>query len=149
MRAIPGGLFLLLVCADMGMKQYIEDTYELQREQKTVFGNVVLRKVYNRGFLLNTLEDRQTLVKAVSAAAGAGVAAYDVWLFTGKGRRLRKLGMVFLSAGAFSNIYDRLIRGRVIDYIGVKCGNRFLSKVTANLADVYAVIGAVITGLSY
>lgn len=149
MKILPGGLFLLLVCGDMGAKRYIEDTYELQEERKTVLGKVVLRKVYNRGFLLNTFERRPVLVKAVSAAAGIGVAAYDVWLFGRKGRRVRKLGMVFLSAGAFSNIYDRLVRGKVIDYIGVKCRSRFLSDMTANLADIYAVIGAVITGLSF
>lgn len=149
MRALPGGLFLLLVCSDMGTKQYIEDTYGPGEERETILGKVVLRKVYNRGFLLNSLEQYPAVVKTASALAGAGTAAYDVWLFTRKGRCLRKLGMVFLSAGAFSNIYDRLIRGKVIDYIGVRCRNKFLSRLTANLADFYVAVGALITGISF
>lgn len=149
MRALPGGLFLLLVCGDMGAKQYIEDTYEPEEERETVLGNIVLRKVYNKGFLLNTLEQKPAVVKAVSVVVGAGIAAYDAWLFTRKGRKLRKIGMVFLSAGAFSNVYDRIVRGKVIDYIGVKCRSKFFSKVTANLADIYVVLGALITGTSF
>ena len=56
--------------------------------------------------------------------------------------------MVFLSAGAASNIYDRLERGKVIDYIGVKSRNKFLSRLTANLADMYVALGAVLIGFT-
>ena len=52
--------------------------------------------------------------------------------------------MVFVTAGAVSNIYDRLARGKVIDYFGVKSKSRFLSDLTANLADIYVTVGAVI-----
>ena len=56
--------------------------------------------------------------------------------------------MVLLTAGAISNTYDRLIRGKVIDYIGIQWENSKLRRITANLADVYVVIGAVIVSVS-
>ena len=84
----------------------------------------------------------------MSVSSGAGIILYDIWLFIRKGRLLKKLGMVFLSAGAASNIYDRLERGKVIDYIGVKSRNKFLSRLTANLADMYVALGAVFIGFT-
>ena len=70
------------------------------------------------------------------------IAIYDYQLFTKRGKLREKLGMTILSAGAFSNIFDRLVRGYVVDYFGIK--NSKLSKITANLADVYILIGSLI-----
>lgn len=147
MLTVMSGLFLILVCLDMGIKQYIEDMYKEREERETIIDKIVFRKVYNKGFLLNALQDHPRLVKGVSAGVGAGVILYDLWLFIRKGRFFKKLGMVFLSAGAFSNVYDRLIRGKVIDYIGVQSKHQFLSRVTANLADAYVMIGAILAGI--
>lgn len=144
MKKRLAGLFLLLVCSDMGAKQYIEDTFKPGEERATIFGKLVFRKVYNKGFMMNTLEKYPELVKGASAATGLLVAGYDGWLLAHKGRRIKKLGMTFLSAGAFSNIYDRLIRGKVIDYIGVDSEKKKVSKVTVNLADLYIFIGALL-----
>ena len=73
---------------------------------------------------------------------------YDIYLFLRRGKWIHKLGMVFLSAGACSNIYDRLIREKVIDYIGVKSKCKFLSRLTANFADIYVAVGGVFTVLA-
>lgn len=145
---IAGALLVGLICVDMGIKQYIEDTFDENEERETILDRVVLRKVYNKGFLLNTLDKRPEIVKGCSAAVGIGIILYDSWLFLRKGRWLQKLGMVFLTAGAFSNVYDRLVRGKVIDYIGIQWKNSRLAKVTANLADVYVMIGALICAVT-
>ena len=44
-------------------------------------------------------------------------------------------------------VYDRVIRGKVIDYIGFRSKYKFLSRITANLADFYVVIGGVLAAL--
>ncbi len=129
------GLFILLVSLDMGAKQYIDDTFATGEEKPIGLGPVVLRKEYNHGYLMNFLHDYPQAVKAGSAAAAVILALYDGKLLLEKGRPLHKLGMTFLSAGAFSNIYDRLFRDALIDYIGI-------SNVTANLADVYILFGS-------
>ncbi len=131
------GLFVLLVCADMGAKQYIDDTFDEGEEKPIGLGPVVLRKEYNYGYLLNFLHQYPEAVKAGSAAAAVVLALYDGKVLLEKGRPLHKLGMTFLSAGAFSNIYDRLVREKLVDYIGI-------SGLTANLADFYIVSGAVL-----
>ena len=55
------GLFLVLVCGDMGVKQYIEDSFQEKEERETLIPSVVLRKVYNRGFLLDALDQDMAL----------------------------------------------------------------------------------------
>lgn len=147
MLAPFGGMLVVFLCVDMGIKQYIEDTFDRQEERKCIVPKIVLRKVYNRGFLLSTLEKYPKIVRGVSAVTGVVILFYDFLLFLKKGKWLEKTGMVFLTAGAASNIYDRLVRKKVIDYIGFRSKNKFLSSLTANLADFYIVIGAVLIGI--
>lgn len=147
MLAAFGGMLVVLLCVDMGIKQYIEDTFDRREERKCIVPGIVLRKVYNRGFLLSTLEKYPKIVQGASAATGVVILFYDLLLFLKKGKWLEKTGMIFLAAGAASNIYDRLVRKKVIDYIGFQSKNKFLSSLTANLADFYIVIGAVLVGI--
>lgn len=143
-----GEWFLVLLGIDLLAKQYVEETM-LEGEEREIPGKkLILRKVYNRGFLLNTLEEHPDIVKAVSLAAGAGFLLYDGYLFTWKGNRLEKLGVILAGAGGASNLADRLFRGRVVDYIGVESRSSFLSRLTANLGDLYLFIGAVIVMVS-
>ena len=147
MLAAFGGMLVVFLCVDMGIKQYIEDTFDRREERKCIVPGLVLRKVYNRGFLLSTLEKYAKIVQGASAVTGVVILFYDLLLFLKKGKWLEKTGMIFLTAGAASNIYDRLVRKKVIDYIGFQSKNKFLSSLTANLADFYVIIGAVLVGI--
>ena len=147
MLAAFGGMLVVFLCVDMGIKQYIEDTFDRREERKCIVPGLVLRKVYNRGFLLSTLEKYPKIVQVASAVTGVVILFYDLLLFLKKGKWLEKTGMIFLTAGAASNIYDRLVRKKVIDYIGFQSKNKFLSSLTANLADFYVIIGAVLVGI--
>ena len=141
-------MFLVLACIDMGIKQYIEDTFEEDEERETLIPGLVLRKVHNKGFAFNILEHEPGIIRKSSVCAAAGILIYDCWLFLRKKRTVGKIGMMLVSAGAVSNLYDRLIRRTVIDYIGNKSKKKRISDLTANLADVYLTVGAVLTGMS-
>lgn len=141
-------MFLVLACIDMGIKQYIEDTFEEDEERETLIPGLVLRKVHNKGFAFNILEHEPGIIRKSSVCAAAGILIYDCWLFLRKKRIVGKIGMMLVSAGAVSNLYDRLIRRTVIDYIGIKSEKKRISDLTANLADVYLTVGAVLTGMS-
>lgn len=141
---VCAGMFLVLTCMDMGIKQYIEDTFERSEERETLVPGLVFRKVYNEGFAFNLLDQYPEVIRKSSVCAAVGVLICDLFFFLRKGKRIAKIGMTFLSAGAFSNIYDRLIRGKVIDYIGVRGKRAFLSRWTANLADLYTAAGTLL-----
>lgn len=140
-------LFLVLTTLDMGIKQYVEETFEKGEELKIKVPKLVFRRVHNRGFCLNKLDKYPVIIKIVSAGLCGSIGGYAYWLFQKKGKRLEKLGVTILGAGAFSNTFDRLVRGYVVDYFGVGNKNSKLSKITANIADIYVVAGSAILSL--
>lgn len=144
MRMWMAGLLAALAGIDLGIKQYIEDDFEKGEERSTKIPGIVLRKVYNKGFLLNLLEQYPRVVRAGSILTMSVIAAYDGWLLSRKGRWLHKLGMLLVTAGAISNIWDRLYRGKVVDYIGFQSKRKFFRKLTANLADLYVAAGTLL-----
>ena len=137
-------LFLALTTFDMGIKQYIEDTFRKGEERSTAGSKFVVRKVHNKGFCLDTLDSHPGIVKCVSAALCGSIGLNAYQLFQKRRQCMKKLGMTFLVSGAFRNTFDRLVRGYVVDCFGFKCKNSKLSKITANLADIYVVIGSTI-----
>ena len=137
------GLGVCLFGVDEILKQRVEDQMEEDEIRSYMDDRLLIRKVYNRGFIFSSLEDKNTLVKGVSIVAGTMVFLMDLWAER-YGNLQQKLGMTLLSAGAASNIFDRLIRGKVIDYIAVRTKNSRLKKITANLGDIYIALGAVL-----
>jgi len=137
-----GGLFLVLTTFDMGIKQYVEETFKKGEKRDAVIPGFEFRRVHNKGFFLDSLDKYPKVIKSVSAILGGMIAIYDYHLFKKRGKLRTKFGVTILSAGAFSNIFDRLVRGYVVDYFGIK--NSKLSKITANLADVYIMIGSAV-----
>ncbi len=141
-------LFLALTTFDMGIKQYIEDTFRKGEERGSADSKMVIRRVHNKGFSLNTLDNHPMIIKSVSAVLCGVIGAAACELFQKRGHWRKKLGMTFLSAGAVSNTFDRLVRGYVVDYFGFKCKIKKLASLTANLADVYVLIGSSILAWS-
>ena len=144
---IFAGIFFLVFGLDLILKQYVEENVGDREVKKVKFtgGKLLIRKVYNKGAFLRFMEKRAGFVKYFSAAVGAGIAAYDVFLFRKKGHPVLKTGMTLISAGAASNLFDRFGRGKVIDYIGVDAGPAKVRQITWNLADLSILAGTVLT----
>ena len=53
-----------------------------------------------------------------------------------------------MTAGAWSNTFDRWIRGYVIDYVGFKTRWEKITRITYNLGDFFRAAGAVLMMLS-
>lgn len=138
------GVFAFLLGMDEMVKEYVEENLSPGEERRLPGGRFRIRKVYNPGFALSSFGDRPDLVRKVSLAAGVPVFLYWLRLLACKGRRMEKLGSTLMAAGAAGNLYDRIMRGRVIDYLGVRSRSSFLSKLTANLADLYLAAGSIL-----
>lgn len=148
MKKYFAALFLALTTFDMGVKSYVEENFVTGEKREAAIPKVVFRKIHNKGFCLNAFDKYPALVKSISALLCGGLGVKASHLFGKRGRWIEKLGMTLLGAGAFSNTFDRLIRGYVVDYFGIKINNSKLSKITANLADLYILTGVSILTVS-
>lgn len=146
-KFVAGGIFAGLLGIDQAVKQYIEENYDKEREEKTKIPGVLLRKFYNKGLIFSSFEKHSGLPLKVSLIGTGAILLADVKVFLCKGRKLCKAGLTLVTAGAISNTYDRIIKGAVVDYIGYDGKHKFLRSLTANLADFYVVIGIMLAQL--
>ena len=117
-----------------------KDNYPIKVSEK-----VNLTNVENRGFALNVLEDKP-LVKYVPILLTAFLFFRLCKLSLKRKKALERFGLIFIIAGSLSNIYDRLKRGYVVDYIHIDLS--FIKEVIFNLADVYICIGSITASLA-
>ena len=112
---------------------------KLDTGEKSFFkGKIKLCRAENRGFAMNTLESDKKLVVSVSTVIFVFLlAAYTAVLWNSKLKPLR-LGFSFIVAGAAGNVYDRIVRGYVTDFINVS----FMKKILFNIADILVVVGS-------
>lgn len=137
-------IFAVLLGIDEIFRQWVDENMNLGENRELFGGRIIVRKVYNRGFMLNLLDRKPVIVKGMTVIASIGILLYDVQIFLKKGKLIRKLGLTLASAGAAGNAFDRLARGKVIDYIGIPARNKFLGRITANLGDLYIACGGIL-----
>lgn len=142
-------MILLLVVAaifliDMGIKDTIEntETENFPKELEGTKGLVMLHKNHNEGFPFGALKEKQELVKQVPFGVVSAAAGIFAWLYPRKGHQAEKVGLALILGGGLSNLYDRMIRGYVVDYFSIQW--KQLKKVVFNLGDICIFAGALV-----
>ena len=111
---------------------------KLAGKDKELFGGKVkLMLRENKGFAMNKLESNRKAVVTFSAAVFALLLVFYIPVIADEGYRAVRPGFALLTAGAAGNVYDRLVKGRVTDFINVSV----FSKIVFNIADVLIVVG--------
>lgn len=145
---IFGGIAIAVFGLDVLLKQAVEERLKTGEERELPGGKVVLRKVYNKGAMLNLMQNSPHILKGISVVLGVATLLYDAVLLRKPRHFVKKIGMMLFTGGAFSNIFDRLVRGKVIDYIGFRTRWKKLSSITYNIGDFAIFTGAFLTMLS-
>lgn len=137
-------LTLCLALVDIAVKSYIEGSVIKGEERRALKGRVRIRKVHNKGMCLSLFEDSPQLVKGAGAAVTILLTLYQCFTLVRKGQYLKKAGLSLMAAGAWSNTFDRLVRGYVVDYVGFRTKWEKITKITYNLGDFFIVAGALL-----
>lgn len=137
-----------LALLDIAVKSTIEGYMTRKEERTACKGKVILRKVYNRGFCMDIMEDRPETVKYASAYAAVLLTIYQLFTLLRKKHCVKKVGLSLMTAGAWSNTFDRWLRGYVIDYVGFQTRWEKLTKMTFNLGDFFIGAGSILVMLS-
>ena len=101
-----------------------------------------LHKSYNSGFPFGFLKERPELVKGIPLAVTSAAAGALGAFMTKKGCLAQKIGLSMVLGGAISNLYDRLVKGYVVDYFSIEF--KRLKKVIFNLGDIFVFLGSLV-----
>lgn len=104
--------------------------------------------IRNRGIAFGLLSDVSApwLNAALMVFSFAAIVFLGWLLVTGRaGYRLGRVGLALMLGGAAGNLVDRLVRGSVIDFIGLYAGD--FHWPAFNLADSAITVGAVLVAV--
>lgn len=116
---------------------------KLKGKGKVEVGNTgfFLQLVKNRGFALNKLDKKPGLVKGIHFLCMSVLAFYGIWaVLSRKCGKIASVGLALLLGGGASNLFDRVKRGYVVDYLGLPG----IKKVVFNLSDLCIYMGIVL-----
>ena len=130
---------------DFGVKGHIEKTTKEGSEKKLCGGLLLLRHHHNRGAFLNMGQKRQGVVAAVSVALSIVLTALFAGSLTLAGKGLLKWGLTLMLGGAYSNTYDRIRHGYVVDYLSFRSRSEYMSGIVYNISDFCIAAGALLT----
>ena len=101
-----------------------------------IAGVVNLRPVQNRGMAFSMLSGQSLALTALTVIL---IAALAGWLMARPAApRLFRWGLWMIVGGGIGNLYDRLTRGGVADFIDLA----FVRFAVFNMADVFICVGA-------
>lgn len=143
-RALGAGITAFLACADLAVKEKIEEEWKTGEARECGGGRIIFRKVHNRGMCLNLLAKHPEIVRYTSLIVCGMVTAFHVCSLRQKGKWLRKAGLSLVTAGAWSNTIDRCARGYVVDYVGFQTASKRASGITYNLGDFFIGVGSIL-----
>lgn len=135
--------WIFFIAAILGLDTIIKKKREQDRQEKTYLnGHVRITTYHNYGAFLNCGEKKPWLVKAISLSLVLVLTAAFVMTFTVYGSRQLRTALAILLGGAYSNTYDRIKRGYVVDYLNFPKIPTKIRNVVFNISDFCIVVGA-------
>lgn len=126
--------------ADLWIKNYIERTKKTGRREELWKDKVIITKYHNYGAFLNLLEKKHEIILLTSGILLGLLGMIMIALLPQKGKVMLKLGISFLFGGASSNVYDRIRRGYVVDYLSFS----FIERIVFNISDFFIFFGCIL-----
>lgn len=131
---------VLLFFLDYALKRKMEQMLAEGEEREIFHGKAKLCLLYNRGAAMGALKEQRGILNAVTIA----VTAWLFFLVPGFRKKNGTAASVFMGlilGGALGNAYDRLIHGKVTDYIRFPKLPGKLRHIVFNLADFCLMLG--------
>lgn len=142
-------IFLIfLITGEFYLKNYFETNYTKEQKQQCFFGKILLRKYHNYGAFLNFMEKKKKFLHFISLLFTLIISLLFLFTLFHRGNKLLKLGLTLLLGGAFSNTYDRLFRGYVVDYFSFCTPFPKFNRIVFNLSDFCIIIGSLLLVVS-
>lgn len=134
---LAAGVFLI----DYMIKKWAEENLKGKGRRKIGKTGCSLILLHNTGFAGSKMKDKPEVVKTVHGAVLVifGILCVTLGYFK-KGNKLTSFGLALILGGGASNLYDRLKKGYVTDYLGLPVAK----KLVFNISDLCIFAGAVL-----
>ncbi|WP_461812261.1 signal peptidase II [Faecalimonas sp.] len=149
MLAVCFLIIIVVSVLDLWMKNQVEKKMKYGEEFPIQQGRLLVRRVHNEGMALNLGDKYPNIVKWLSLIVTCIVTIYMCCLFGRKKNSLEKISLSFLIGGSISNLYDRIRRKYVVDYIGFRSKWKKFENITFNMGDFSIFAGVIGVVLSY
>lgn len=142
------GVSLLVLAFDQITKFLVTKHFALNQSLVVLPGWLNLTYIHNPGAAFGFMSDMEGIVRipffvAVTVAAGFMVYAYHRLMPPEKGFARVSLGLIW--GGALGNFVDRLLYGKVVDFLEVK----FVQFPVFNVADSCITVGITFLVIEY
>ena len=105
-------------------------------------GNIRIMTYHNYGAFLNCGDKKPFVVKVISVLLVFILTFVYVMTFTKFGSKQLRMGLALVLGGAYSNTYDRVKRGYVVDYLNFPKIPFKIRNIVFNISDFFIIIGA-------
>lgn len=123
-----------------------------REENDTVYNygcnDVKVVTFHNKGAFAGLGDKNPFIVMCLSLGLTLIISIVFIVTLTKKGAGALKLGLGLLLGGSFSNTYDRLKKGYVVDYLIFPKAPGIIKNLIFNISDFAIIIGALISALS-
>ncbi len=131
---------ILLFIFDQVTKKKASKNLSKKKSVKKLNGLISLQLVHNKGAFMGFLKNNKKALNVVTVLMVAVIAILSFPLMIVKNINFKNLGFSLVLGGALSNGYDRLAKGKVVDFFSFLSGH----KVYFNFADIGVISGAIL-----
>ena len=137
--------YLMMIPAVFGTDIMLKKKSEEKKLPIEKEGNdpIIWRNYHNTGAMLN-FGAGKSFVKVLSSVFTAAVTVYFIITLGHRGKNLLKAGLALVLGGAYSNMYDRMRKDYVVDYISFRCRWKRFSNIVFNIGDFAIMAGALL-----
>ena len=132
-------ILILFISADLIIKRFIYENIELNSFIR-ILSFFEITHIHNYGISFGLLSG--TISKEVIIIISLLITIIIFYLFIISSNRIEKWGLLFIIAGAISNIIDRSLNNYVLDFIYLHYNDFYWPAF--NFADIYITIGVLL-----
>lgn len=139
------GTVLSVFALDECIKQYVDKNRRIG--ESTQVGNtfLVVEKFYNQGASLSLCKDHPEVVTGMHIFAMGALSGVYLCVQSQTGCSGIKLALSLMMGGGFSNLWDRIHKHHVVDYVRFRTPWKKFSKIVFNISDFAIFLGAILT----
>lgn len=127
---------------DYFIKGNADKKRKIGEEQEVLGGKVILTKYHNKGAALNFLAKRPGILTLIHTGLWGFLAGIFAVLFGKKENPGLLAGLALMLGGGASNLFDRINRGHVIDYVSFGVKWKKFRNIVFNVSDFFIFLGA-------